>query len=63
MAVEGSAEPREQQVKAPDKKALWWCNFCEFRTNIVQEYLSHSCRDVLDKAGVKTRPTGQNECR
>lgn len=50
----------ERQQKAPAK---WWCNFCGFATNDQNEYLKHSCAEILAKEGRTPQPTGGNECR
>jgi hypothetical protein len=56
----------QEKTVAPSEKAKaaeWWCNFCDFRTDDEQEYLTHSCKDVLAARGVDAKPTGANECR
>jgi len=44
MAEQTTAAPTAERTA--DKKK-WWCNFCNFTTDDQQEYLSHSCQEVL----------------
>jgi hypothetical protein len=57
MATNG--EPSSSN--SPDTE--WWCNFCNFKSSSQQEYLKHSCKDVLEAQGKNTAPTDQKECR
>jgi len=40
-----------------------WCNFCGYTTDNLNDYLSHSCIEVIEAKGQTVIPTGQNECR
>jgi hypothetical protein len=55
-------QSEQTPAAAPTTDASYWCNFCDFRTNDLQGYLSHSCQDVLANRGVEVKPTGRNEC-
>jgi hypothetical protein len=47
MPDTASAANTQNQRPADAKK--WWCNFCNFTTDDTNEYLAHSCKEVLAK--------------
>ena len=60
-APDGANAPQENVAQSAPAK--WWCNFCGFATDDQNEYLQHSCAQVLQQKGQKIEPTGQDECR
>lgn len=63
MTTETATQPEQPQAQAAPAPAKWWCNFCGFATDDQQEYLQHSCVDVIKQQGRTVAPAGQNECR
>jgi hypothetical protein len=63
MEYQTSTKDEETVAQDKAKSMKWWCNFCDFRSNSVHEYLTHSCTEELAKRGIPTQATGQTECR
>jgi hypothetical protein len=61
MANETSRKSDDKDVSL--EKGEYWCNFCGYSTDILPDYLAHSCVEVIEAKGQKVVPTGQNECR
>ncbi len=55
----------ESQTSATTEStdSILWCNFCNFKTTDQEEYLKHSCKDILEAQGKDMAPTDQKECR
>jgi hypothetical protein len=51
------------QCAAEDHEKNFWCNFCGFTSDHLDDYLAHSCIEVLAATGQKVAQTGQTECR
>ncbi|MGH7755180.1 MAG: hypothetical protein ACREM8_02710 [Vulcanimicrobiaceae bacterium] len=49
--------------QAQAREETWWCNFCQFSTRDLNEYLSHSCVDVLAANGQFPASGGETHCR
>ena len=65
MSTDQSAQPNnqsQQQNPGTDKKQFW-CNFCNFESNDLQDYLSHSCREVITDRGEELPESLGNVCR
>jgi hypothetical protein len=45
------------------KQGKWWCNFCDLRTDDQEYYLSHSCKEELEKKGVAAPKELGNHCK
>jgi hypothetical protein len=45
------------------REETWWCNFCQFTTRDMNEYLAHSCVDVLAAQGQLPASSGETNCR
>jgi hypothetical protein len=41
----------------------FWCNFCNFESDDLQDYLSHSCRAVLAERGESEPEQKNSACR
>jgi|GEM_PF-5358709 hypothetical protein len=50
-------------VQTEPKTNEYWCNFCGYKTENLNDYLTHSCVGVIEAKGQTIAPTGQNECR
>jgi hypothetical protein len=61
MAIDGQSSS-DITSAAMDEK-LNWCNFCGYSSDSLDDYLAHSCVEVLEAKGQKIVSTGQNECR
>jgi hypothetical protein len=56
-----TAQPGPANSEA--KQGKWWCNFCDLRTDDQELYLSHSCKDELEKKGVAAPKELSNHCK
>jgi hypothetical protein len=45
------------------ERKQFWCNFCNFDSADLQDYLSHSCRAVLAARGESVPDSSRVECR
>lgn len=43
-------------------KQIWWCNFCNYKTEDQADYLKHSCAEVLKKQGKPAGPGDKTHC-
>lgn len=57
------ANQTEEQIADKKQEGDYWCNFCGFKTTSLDEYLAHSCKEVLEAKGIDTAPTDAKECR
>jgi hypothetical protein len=44
------------------EKPVWWCNFCDFKTEDQAVYLKHSCADELKKQGKSAQAGDKKHC-
>lgn len=44
------------------EKPIWWCNFCNFKTEDQAVYLKHSCVDELKKQEPSPRSGDRSHC-
>jgi hypothetical protein len=58
-----TTKPDRQQKPTDAKSRILWCNFCGYTADDLDQYLKHSCKEILEQSGQKMEPTGQNECR
>jgi hypothetical protein len=48
----------------PPEESTFWCNFCGYRTENPQDYLAHSCVEVLERSGRPPEEPGASpHCR
>jgi hypothetical protein len=61
IAGEGSGNEKPMEAEADHKK--FWCNFCNFESDDIQDYLAHSCRAVMAARGEDIPEPNGNECK
>jgi hypothetical protein len=50
--------PEQTETKTPERKqnGKYWCNFCNFSSDERSDYLSHSCKEVLERGETPKPP-------
>jgi hypothetical protein len=44
-------QPLDETPQLWGIQGKWWCDFCDFRTDDRDEYLAHSCLDMMERHG------------